>query len=484
MKVLFDCVVTNNPPSKCSTTAQFVVLAKRLLALPGVFIYWPVPDFVDDFSCYPESPRIKYIKVHVTRDRMREYNVIRTEMEDMLSFAGCTWDWDVLVTVKTPQVANMRVMSVSPRQLSHRDWSKRIIVIEDMMVLSLKPTIAQSNADVQDRQTLEGYMAADHVLIPAYHEIPWVMEIARKHFSPARQKEIRDKLKEVCHLNMQTFDLKSKFKYKGDRKLNVAFIGRLEKVNARLKSINEILTKQFIFNGSKVNPVICTVSTEGVVAEDIIDKYAIKILHPDRQEFWRLAKEELDVGVFFHIDSELNMSMLEPVSFGMPVIVKKAPWSVAMFGDSYPFYVESETQAYAYVNEFAKHYEEMYAKFAAWYMDWFLPVYKKRVTEEGLYEVLLQLIAEPQKFEHMDAMKTNEVVRLLVEHGGEDFNMLDVIKKLGKTHLRSLASKVGEVFDKRGLVWGTPWNDFRLGLKLFYGFEDASTDTGHLRRKS
>ena len=36
--------------------------------------------------------------------------------------------------------------------------------------------------------------------------------------------------------------------------------------------------------------------------------------------------------------------------------------------------------------------------------------------------------------------------------------------------------------DKRRIVFSTPFNEWRLMLKHFYGFEDASATVGHMRR--
>lgn len=485
MKVLFDCIVTQ-APGKCSTTVQFITLAEMLLEIPDVFIYWPIPDRFDaeDMEALPQSDRIQYIPLPQSKDRMKEYNRVHKELDDIVSFNGPTWDWDVLVTVRSTMVSIMKTISLSPRQKS-RFWTKRIVLIEDMMVLSKKPTVAQSVVDVQDRMTLEGYLAADKVLIPAYHETAWVMEIARKHLSAGSIKEIKDKIREVCHLNMPAYKLKSpKHKYNPDRKMNVAFVGRMEKASARLTSINAILRNQFIVNSGKVHPFICTVS-DGPKG---INTKAIEMRYPKRKEFHRICREEMDLAIFFTVDVELNMSMLEPISMGVPIIVKREKWSEAMVGEDYPFLVTGESQAFALISAFQKDYDKMYAVFAKWFKEWFVPTYEKRSSEDGMYKHLVDFILnggpcdeECQRL--LGSLGQNEIVRLMVEHGGDEFVMFDLIEKLGDTVLRTLADKVKEGDrDNRGLVWSTPWNDFRLALQQFYGYKDASVKVGHLIR--
>lgn len=481
MKVLFDCILTQTP-EKCSTNAQFVTLAEQLLQKPGVFIYWPRPKWLTDEekATYPQDDRIKYFPVSQRKDRMKEYNGISPEFDNLLSFDGGAWDWDVLVTVRVAQIPMMRVKSVSPRQEGRRDWTKRIIAIEDMMILSLKPTVVQSNLAVQDRATLEGYLAADAVLIPAYHEKAWALKVARDHFSPARVMDLRAKLEEVCHLTLGDFDLKDEYRYRGDRKMNVCFVGRMERSNARLEVVSEVLSNQWIFNGNKVHSFICTVSAEGSPGERKIDGDAIEMRHPNRQEFHRIAREEMDVAVFYHVDVELNMSMLEPITFGVPEIVKRAPWSIGMLGEDYPLFVNNALEGYALVQAFLDDYDTMYGKFAKWFVEWFVPTYTKRMTEQGMYRRLHEEIfhVTPDDKKLLGSMAQNEIVQLIAEHGGKEFVLYDLLKSMDDK-LRSLAGKIGV---ERGLIWATPWNEFRVALREIHGYDDASTTLGHMKK--
>lgn len=485
MKVLFDCIVTKDPIHKCSSTIMFIRAVTKMLENTDVFVYWPIPDWVKDTSGLPVHERIVYFTVPQSKDRTREYNVIRPWLEEALSFSGPMWDWDVCVTSRTAQVPFMRVMSLSPRTKGRRTWSKRIILIEEMAILSLKPTVAKSNDDIQDRLTLEGYLAADYVLSPSYHEKGLALELARKHFSPARQKDMRDNIKEACALSTGVLALKAepyKWSSDSDRKMVLVFAGRLELAAARLEVINGVFTNQFIMNGSRIEPKILSVSAVGSKGEAAFDQNAVEILHLDRDDFWKMALERMDLTMYFHVDGGLLMSIFEPVSFGVPAIVKDAPWSRSVFGDSYPFYAASEATAYGMVNMFLEDYDSMYDLFKKWQAEWFVPEYTRRITEDNLFDLLVQKTLEPQVPEGIDAMKGNAIVKMLVKHGGDDFVIFDVLEK-HKEELRGLDVKLRESFDERGLVWSTAWNDFRLGLKHFHGYEDASVKVGHMRKK-
>lgn len=486
MKVLFDCILTQTP-AKCSTTAQFVTMTEYLLKHENIFIYWPIPDFLtyEEMEAYPRHERIRYIRIPQSKDRMREYNKISPELARILSFDGDFWDWDVLVTVRVQQIPMIRVIANSPRSGDRRAFSRRIIAIENMMILSKKLTVVQSNDDVQDRMTLEAYLAADRVLVPAYHEKEWALDVARVHFSPARVRDLKSKIEEVCHLSLSAFNLKkSEFRYHKNRKMNVAFVGRMERANHRLPLINKIMESQWVMNGDKVNCFVCTVSHEGSVGESEFEKAAVKILHPNRDEFWRIAQEEMDLALFYHVDVELNMSMLEPITFGVPEIIKKAPWSIGMFGPDYPFFVENATQGYAMVSMFLEDYAAQYAKFETWYQKWFVPTYTKRTTDDNMYVKIEESVMHDTSeiaAESLKALKTNEIVRLIVRYQLDELELMDILRDLSKDRLRTLGSKVLSEYE-RGLIWSSDWNDFRLGLKTFYGYEDASTRLGHLKR--
>ena len=487
MKVLFDCVVTQTPASKCSTTIMFVTLAKRLLEQPNVFIYWPIPEWTSEAdmeSFYPVSDRIQYLRVPQSKDRMKEYMRLSKEMESLIAFNGSHWDWDVLVTMRSLMVPTMRMLSIRPGQDS-RGWTKRIYLIENMMIMSCKPTVAQTTVDVQDRACFEAYLASDQTLLPAYHQKKLAIEIARKHFLPYTVKELGTKIREVCQLDMLKFSTKDpQFRYKGDRKLNVYFVGRMERANARLSLLNEVFTNQFILNSDKVQSGVCTVSP----TEKEFDNRVTVIQHPKREEFWRICQQEMDVSIFAHVDVELNLSMLEPITFGVPAIVKHGPWSVGMLGEDYPFFFRSVVEAYALLNEFTSKYDKMYAKYEKWYQDWFVPVYTRRVQEDGLYNKLMELIMDTSSFVNKEAtiksLEGNEIVQLIAQRGGDQFVTFDLIRKLGaEGELRGLADKAkGEDRERRSITFSTPWNDFRVGLKQYHDYEDASVVVGHMKK--
>jgi hypothetical protein len=134
-------------------------------------------------------------------------------------------------------------------------------------------------------------------------------------------------------------------------------------------------------------------------------------------------------------------------------------------------------------------YETQYARFVTWQKDWFEPTYRKRFKEDLLYPKLQANIdaylsqMEARKGELL-SLKGNEAVNLLAKNmtSGKE-TVFETVKRLGLLGEMKVLADKAEDGDrlKRSITFSTPWNMLRLGLKLFHGYEDASTLTGHLR---
>ena len=101
-KILLDPIYTGRV-HKCASTVKFVRLAEALLQDPNVFIYWSLPDWIDEegLNWLPTSERIHYFRLEQSKDRYKEYRRISYERECMFSYQGDFWDWDICVTNRT-----------------------------------------------------------------------------------------------------------------------------------------------------------------------------------------------------------------------------------------------------------------------------------------------------------------------------------------------------------------------------------------------
>lgn len=482
MKVFFDCVLTAKDPDKCSTTWQFIYMAEELLKDPDTYIYWGVPEKFFGDPAYPVSPQIYYYPMEASPDRMKEYNRLQPEVLEHLSTLGVCWDWDVLVTVRASLVPQMRVVSTSIRS-SHLAYLKKIIIIEDMMVSSKKPTVACSAPATQDRQLLGGYLSADATVIPAFHEKKWVRELALEYLSFAQTKVLLDKVHETSHVTLGLYDygLKKQL-YDANRKFNLAFVGRLEKTDSNLKYINKVFTNQYIMHSDKVNAFVCTVTS----GTSVLELEAMEVRHPKREEFWDTCKNEMDLCIGYTVDTELNLSKLEPLLFGVPLIINKADWSVGMLGKDYPFFCNNETECYGWVDAFKENYEELYAIFSKWYEEWFIPTYLKREEEHGMYNFIFKEIKNFREgyAKFPESQKDNQVVKALAEvDWGEGMTLFDAMQFADKEEVGAMRGKVQKyAFDEINLVWATDYNIYRTALIKYYGFEDAGVTAGTLRK--
>jgi len=155
------------------------------------------------------------------------------------------------------------------------------------------------------------------------------------------------------------------------------------------------------------------------------------------------------------------------------------------------------------VQAFYDDYEAMYAKFALWLMGVFAP----RCLPGGdlsvsLYEKATEFLAAHEEFlEHEVAFegtdknfaslfrnrKDNAIFQKFVQKALEkgEFVMFDLIREMGKDGDFELMQRKTEAGDRdaRRIVFSTPFNEWRLMLKAYYGFQDASPALGHLRRK-
>jgi hypothetical protein len=393
----------------------------------------------------------------------------------------------VLLTMRTGLVPLFRLLMNSPRH-PNLAWLKEVWLIEEMPLMDFKRTVLTINADVQDRFTIEGYLAADYVYMLSYHERPAVLRRARDFFAPSLVRSLEAKLHSVVTSQNTDYALFDESRYpQPGQPFCIAHSGRMEKAN-RIEEINKMMVNQFVMKGDKVRLLVTSVSS--VVKE--FDTSIVEVKQASRDEFWRLCKEEMHVFVKMPIEGGFSNALFEPMLFGVPAIIAREPWSEHLFGDDYPFFVRGEVEAYAMVNLFHEDYPKMYARWADWHVNVFRPLMNKRFEDDLVYNLLdrnIEAFANTRaRFrESHPGKETNAFVGdLLAEAAdaqelviGEALAKLVEKKKVGKTMLDKL--QPGDR-DERGLVWSTAFNEYRVILETFHGWRDASVKTGHMRR--
>ena len=256
----------------------------------------------------------------------------------------------------------------------------------------------------------------------------------------------------------------------------------------RIEEINRLMVNQFVMKGDKVRLLVTTVSS--VVKE--FDQSVVDVRHASRDEFWKLCKEEMHVFLKLSTEGGFTLALLEPMMFGVPAIIAREPWSIGLFGKDYPFFVSNETQAYALVNLFHEDYPKMYAQWADWHVNVFRPLMERRFKTDLLYDLLdgniEQFKQTRTKFaEKHPGKELNSFVADMLEAIGDasEFVLPELIEHMHKTGKvsKKMVDKLAEGDrDERGLVWSTAFNEYRVILETFHGWEDASVKVGHLRR--
>lgn len=498
MRILLDPVLTADP-AKCSVTIQFYEFVRRTLEVEkrtDVFFYWIVPTHVEDeaFGWYPKHPNIQYIRMPRSKDRVRDYITMSPEMEEVLAFNGSHWDFDVLLTVRAMLIPLMRVIMNSPRTRKTA-WTKEVWLIEDMPMMQFKTTVPTMVPDVHDRMTIEGHIAADRSFVCSYHERPEIIRAARQYFTPSIVRDLDAKLQDVVTAQFESYQLKTPDQYYtpgGDKPFGLAYIGRMEKAN-NIVDIHDIMLKTWVMRGDKVKLVVCTVSK----VVPVFDTELVDVRQPNREEFWKIVKEEMHAFLKMPNGGGFSLSLIEPIMLGTPVLTIRTPAYESLLGKEYPLFAEGPSQVPGLVKALYDDYGYHYERFREWHENWFRPTYARRMQEDLLYTKLSAAIdafnrkLEDRKSELM-SLEENKMVQRLAELLGTQpegcaapiRTVFDGLRWMGESGEVDVLDKKTEPGDRltRNITFSTPWNPYRLGLMLHYGYRDASADVGHLEK--
>lgn len=206
-----------------------------------------------------------------------------------------------------------------------------------------------------------------------------------------------------------------------------------------------------------------------------------------------MMKEEVHLVVTLSQEMGFSLSLLEPMLLGTPAVVLKRDYVVPLLGEDYPFYVKGVSEAHGMVEHFYRNYPTCYAQFMKYHKEVLTPMYEERFKTDLMYPLLGQAVDDylervPKLYAQKYAGKaSNSIVQLIAEEvkDQDEFKLTEVIAKLGADgKLDHLAKKLDPGFLKKAsLPWLPTWNEQRLVFKHVLGWEDASTEVGHLRRK-
>lgn len=469
-------------------------LMKVMLArYPDVMFYYVLPKVLPesgdtewqiDYDWLLQHPdRIKYVHVEQNKDRMREYMRIPPELVEMIKHNGTHWDFDMMISGRSSQIGGMRVYShIFGSALKNL---KRFIVVDDMPILSYKQFVSQVIPEYQDLETLSAYMASHGVYFVNFWEKDWTVKLAREYFTPTMARELRDKLHYSSPVLVEGKDIRPKSKefvqamHERTKPFTVGYTQRWERAHRRSEDIVQMMEKQWVYRGGKF-PMRFMITSNSVVGSCKKREF-LEIHRLAREEFWRVVKEEMSVIIVLAPEDGYSLSVLEPICMGVPVVLQRAAWSEAMFGKDYPFFCGGERGAYALTKVLFDDYANQYEKFVRWQQGPFKDLMAER-NKIYLPEQFMQEIDKwHSEFEVFKGKyKPNTITEELLAMGTDEI-VID----------RDLALLEDQGKIRRGLITGKKRlgyqhvERFRCKIDLMAsGWEEASLETGHLRRKT
>jgi len=370
LKLLVDPAFTAKDTKKCATNYYCELMAKvAMKAIPDLFVYYVEPAG-DDWIVREmiSGDRVKRIPMECYRDRYKEYLTIKESWVGEFAHWGNHWDWDVLLTTKSPMVGFAKALSAK----SH---AKRIVIMEPLPMFNFKRTVSIQPGAEWEILTLSGYLNAELILVNTEHERRGILESARRLLSPSKVLDIANRVQvgfEIGH--GLDWDAPFKRELELDRKLKVLYTQRLDKSERRPDRVFAVFKQLFVTD----NNIAFEVCTNSASRKTLFDEYDfLRLIKPDREEYWERLRNG-HVYVSFSIEEGMPLSLLEATVTGLIGVVKSERWSRDMYGPDYPWLVGSEVEAVAAIKAISKNYTREYAKFLDWYKAWFIPMVKER----------------------------------------------------------------------------------------------------------
>lgn len=493
MKVLFDPIYSAQP-HKCSSAAKYKKIAARLLAArDDTFIYWLIPDWADEAALewLPDDKRVKYFKTPCTKDRVREYQIYGSELEQYVSFFGKTWDYDVLITMRTSQVPTMRA-SMHCSRIRSMTWLKKVILLEEMAIMDFRKTVPISHAEVQDALTALGYLSADLTYITANHVRDGIIKEGRSIFAPSRGRQLDSKIRLVNPAVIDTYEAKKQeYRFKrGEEPFCLGFVGRLGKSMTRIRDVYDIMDKNWIMKGDKGFKVLISTLTQ---IQMVKPPDFVVIENNNREQFWARLRKDMHLVISLSIDAEFSLGLIETVALGVPLVIARYDWTEGLLGKEYPFFADTTAQVHGIIKAFHDDYETCYARFIAWREE----VFKKRFQPGGLYARNLydDLMAEIGTYDEITAARmakdhavkrNSELISTVFDaiEGRDEFVLHEVMTELEEAgKLRHFGQKTESgVNPSAAMTFYTPFHEWKIMFKAFGGWTDASTQLGHFKR--
>lgn len=492
MKYLFDPILSGQP-HKCSSAFKYREIAQRILECdPHGFIYWPVPTWVKEEGreWLLKHPRIQYFDVFAYKDRVREYIRFPEWLEDACFNNGTRWDCDFIITMRTAQVPNMW-LNKSPYRDNRQHALSRIILLEEMALLSSRMTVFANHPVGTDLATVNGHFMASRSYITAQHVRDQLLTAAYQSLPPSKVREMDKHLHLVRPLTLQAFETFSDKKVKAKKKpLKATFVGRMNRSMSQFELSSKSTEYDWIMQGEE--GIEYKASTVSDAIKD--NPLHCEIRQNNREQFWDMLKNETDVVLYLAVDGEFSLSMIEPMCLGVPVLLNRTDQSMGLVGKEYPFFVSNKVEILGYLKAFRDDYVTQYQKF----IDWRDGIFQDRMNtgayRNNLYDHLLKSIGTDiaQIFESLAMFQPKDVSEKKSDFLRGYDELLASRDEIVLPNVLGEIPNVEGIKDKldpqdwrtRSMSFQTPWQPLRLRAIAYHGYVDASHQLGHLKKEN
>ena len=331
------------------------------------------------------------------------------------------------------------------------------------------------------------YSMVDRVFFTPEWERKEAMKTMRKYISPNLLLKGQDNMRITYYHPDLDYERIYRKSISNDTALNVIYAGRRNNTQKKWDDIVKLFRDYWLKRKDKVNFFVASASkNQGDEVEPMWDMQRLP-----REEFYQRLENQ-DVTISMSIEEEIPLALVEAISYGCIPVVRKAQWSVGMFGEDYFGLVRNEAEAFALLDLIAEDKQKYFDMFKEWYEgfkeNYLIPYgdFKQNLLDDA--NALKKRRAEyfsrkvPIEEEHEGWMEMCKIISDNTEIG-EEFNLMEKMEELGKKNLLRY-SPPGDFIDITNTpLWRRPrWALARYGMIERYGCVDNGTMPGDLKK--
>jgi len=485
MKIVLDPVYTTSHMSTCSSWFPTKLAGLKYLEMDeNNYIYCLVPDEeycndgikADDLV---DHPRWKNIKYPYSKDRYSNFFFPGSQYEYLLANYGELWDYDILFTTRSFCLPLLRASTREERGLR---WYTLLDLLPGM---NFKTTVSmwwEGEAFLS-----LAYAMVDRVFMTPEWERKEALKTMRKYISPNLLMKAQDKMRITYYHPDLDYERVYKKKIRQDEVLNVIYAGRRNNTQKKWDDIVKLFRYYWLMRKEKINFFVASASKSQ--ADAVEPMWDMKSL--PRDEFYTKLENQ-DVTISMSIEEEIPLALVEAISYGCIPVVRKAQWSVGMFGEDYFGLVKNEAEAFAMLDLIAEDKQKYFDMFLEWYEkfkeEYLIPYgdFKQNLLDDvnALDSRRMQYFEKkfPENEETKGWMEMCSIINDNLEVG-EEFNLMEKMAQLGKEN-KLRYGPPGEFIDILNTpLWRRPrWALARYGMLYKFNCVDNGTNPGDLKK--